>query len=56
MYKEIHAFRRKPLKELTRLDFVVYASYTKRLSILNGLFVACIEIILFPVVSVNATA
>jgi len=24
MYKEIHAFRRKPLKELTRLDFVVF--------------------------------
>jgi len=24
MYKEIHAFRRKPLEELTRLDFVVF--------------------------------
>src|SRR6516162_2425825 len=36
-----------------RLDLTaLYASYTKRFSILNGLFVACIEIILFPVVSV----
>src|SRR5215467_8840250 len=35
-----------------RLDLTaLYASYTKRLSILNGLFVACIEFILFPVVS-----
>ena len=24
MYKEIHAIRRKPLKDLTRLDFVVF--------------------------------
>jgi hypothetical protein len=24
MYKEIHAFRREPLKELARLDFVVF--------------------------------
>src|SRR5215470_17491653 len=31
-----------------RLDLTaLYASYTKRLSILNGLFVACIEFILF---------
>src|SRR5215469_205481 len=36
-----------------RLDLTaLYASYTKRLSILNGLFVACIEFILSPVVSV----
>src|SRR5262249_25837245 len=35
-----------------RLDLTaLYALYTKRFSILNGLFVACIEIILFPVVS-----
>jgi hypothetical protein len=34
----------------------LYASYTKRLSMLNGLFVACIEVILLPVVSLNATA
>src|SRR5260370_36432265 len=40
-----------------RLDFTAwYASYTKRLSMLNGLFVACIEVILLPVVSLNATA
>ena len=36
-----------------RLDLTaLYASYTKRLSMLNGLLVACIEFILSPVVSV----
>jgi len=30
---------------------MLYASYTKRLSMLNGLCVACIEFILLPVVS-----
>src|SRR5215471_18007461 len=36
-----------------RLDLTaLYASYTRRLSIWNGLFVARLEIILFPVVSV----
>src|SRR5215469_1801614 len=35
-----------------RLDLTaLYASYTRHLSMLNGLFVACIEFILFPVVS-----
>jgi len=44
----------RPLRHAPRLDLTaLHASYIKRMAILNGLFVACIEIILFPVVSVR---
>jgi hypothetical protein len=33
----------------------LYASYTSRFSILNGLFVVSVEVILFPVEKIRAT-
>ena len=41
-----------PPLDLTAL----YASYTRRLSILNGLFVVSVDVILSPVVPINTTA